>query len=307
MTMSVVVPTWRRPEHLSRCLAGLEAQVRRADEVVVVARQEDTETWGVIERAEAGCLAIRSVAVTAPGMVPSLNVGLHAATGEVVVITDDDTVPHPDWLERMEAAFALDRRIGGVGGRDWLHEGDRVVDDARSVVGKVRWYGRVVGNHHLGAGQPRDVDVLKGANMAFRREAIRGVRIAELRGRDTQPHWEWDVCLPVKRAGWRLVYDPAIAVDHFRAPRLDEDQRTGRPISALANEVYNETYILLRHLPRLRAAVVLAYGLAVGTRLAPGLLVGVERRLRGERVGRRLVAAERARIEAVLALARRMA
>ena len=81
--------------------------------------------------------------------------------------------------------------------------------------------------------------------------------------------------------------------------RFDADQRVGRPLESLQNEVYNETYSLLRNLPRWRGAVALGYGIAVGTRLAPGIVTALERRLHGERVGPRLAAAERARLEAL--------
>ena len=120
-------------------------------------------------------------------------------------------------------------------------------------------------------------------------------------------HWEIDLCLRVVSGGWDLLYDPAIVVDHYPAQRFGEDQRVGRPLPALQNEVYNETRALLRNLPAWRGAITLCYGVAIGTRLAPGLVTALERRLRGERVGPRLAAAERARLEALGDLIRRPA
>lgn len=35
----------------------------------------------------------------------------------------------------------------------------------------VQWFGRVIGNHHLGTGGVREVDILKGVNMSFRQTA----------------------------------------------------------------------------------------------------------------------------------------
>lgn len=305
MSVSVIVPSWRRPADLGRCLAGLAAQDRAPDEVIVVARAEDEETLALLGREQPGAPAVRALRVSEPGVVASLNAGMAAAKGDLFAITDDDAVPRPDWLERIADAFGADAGIGGVGGRDWVRREGRTEGGSEPVVGRVLWYGRVVGNHHLGVGEARDVDLLKGVNLAFRREALRGVEIAEdLRGAGAQVHWEIGLCLAIKRAGWRLIYDPAIAVDHFPAQRFDEDRRTGRPLIALEDEVYNETYALLRHLPRWRGASVLGYGTAVGTRLAPGMVTAVERRLRGERVGPRLRAAERARLEAFRAVLR---
>jgi GT2 family glycosyltransferase len=302
--LTVLIPTWRRPRQLANCLDGLGRQTRSPDEVVVVARGEDAETWSLLDgRRSSGVPALRAVRVDSPGQVRSLQAGLARAEGEVVAITDDDTVPRPDWLERIERSLDQQPEVGGVGGRDWVHDGARVVDGSHATVGKILWYGRVIGNHHLGVGDARPVDLLKGANMAFRRDALRGVGIAGgLRGGGAQVHSDMDLCLAVKRAGWALVYDPAIAVDHYPAARFDEDQREDRPLAALQNEVYNETYVLARRLAPGRAALALLYGFLVGTRQAPGPVVALERCVRGNRPGAMLRACTRARIEALVAV-----
>ncbi|MGF6982009.1 GT2 family glycosyltransferase [Paraburkholderia atlantica] len=44
MKLTVLVPTYRRPADLARCLAALERQSRAPDEVIVVARVDDDAT-----------------------------------------------------------------------------------------------------------------------------------------------------------------------------------------------------------------------------------------------------------------------
>ena len=135
-SVSVVVPTWRRPADLVRCLEGLAAQSAAPTEVVVVARTDDEESRTALEtRAPAG-LSVRVVLLDRPGMVPSLNAGLGTASSDIVAITDDDAVPRPDWLERMAEHFAGDPKIGAVGGRDHLQ--DAPVDGGREIVGAIR-------------------------------------------------------------------------------------------------------------------------------------------------------------------------
>src|SRR5687768_14537941 len=166
MRISVVVPTWRRPDALARCLQGLEEQARPADAVILVVRQNDEETMNLLERKGRGTLNFTVAWVTHPGLLAALNRGLDAVSGDTVAFTDDDTVPHQDWLVRIERHFADESHLGGLGGRDILHPASSQA--AQSRVGVVRWYGRLVGNHHLGIGGPRRVDLLKGANMSFR-------------------------------------------------------------------------------------------------------------------------------------------
>lgn len=182
-------------------------------------------------------------------------------------------MPHPDWLEKINAHFICDRRIGGVGGRDWVHQGNKVIDDSRQIVGKLQWFGRVIGNHHLGVGEPREVDVLKGVNMSFRQEAIAQLRFDErMRGTGAQVHFEMAFTLALKQAGWKLIYDPQVAVDHYPAQRFDEDQRNNFNEIAFINLVHNETLVLLEYLPLFRRAVFLLWAILVGTRDSLGLV-----------------------------------
>ena len=57
-----------------------------------------------------------------------------------------------------------------------MYYGTELAEGSRAVVGKLAWFGRLTGNHHLGVGGGREVDVLKGVNMSFRREAIADLR-----------------------------------------------------------------------------------------------------------------------------------
>jgi GT2 family glycosyltransferase len=112
-----------------------------------------------------------------------------------------------------------------------------------------------------------------------------------------QLHWEIDVCLAVKRNGWRLVYDPAVSVDHYPAARFEDETRSGPATgTTLEHHVHNETYLLLKWLPWWRRACALVYWSAVGTRAAPGLVALAERVLREEdrsAVVRRFIFAQR--------------
>ena len=210
-------------------------------------------------------------------IVPMLNTGLAYASGNVVAMTDDDARPHPSWLRRLLEPY-VDPRVGGVGGRDLMDEPGS--DDAAptETVGRLRWFGRPVYGHHRGTGTARDVDVLKGVSFSLRRE-LWSLDEA-LRGHGMQLHWELDLCLRARREGWRLVYDPTILVDHPRAPRVDEDQRESFTHDAVRDDVHNEFYAILKWLPGWRRAVALVYGFAVGTRVAPGLLLALERIVR---------------------------
>lgn len=307
MRISVLIPTWRRPDDLPRCLAALDAQSRPPDEVLVIVRDGDRKSRDALERSSPSSFAVRRVDVHEPGVVAALRAGLVAASGDVIAVTDDDAAPRPEWLERLAAHYAAGERIGAVGGRDVL-EG-RPPGRPGLPVGRVRWFGRVEGNHHLGCGVAREVDVLKGVNLSFRAHAAREDDFDDgLRGTGAQVHWELVLCLGLRRRGWTVVYDPAVLVDHFPAPRQGADQRGGRKLTALADEVHNETYALLRGLPAWQAPLAFAYGIVVGSRKKPGLLTYLERLPREpdrRELSLRLRASLRARVEALRTRLRR--
>ncbi|PLZ04258.1 glycosyl transferase [Burkholderia sp. WAC0059] len=273
MKVSVLVPTYRRPDDLSRCLSALMRQWRLPDQVVVVTRADDVPTHACLDSHPARrALPVEVVVVDERGLVAALNRGIEVVTGDIVAITDDDAAPHADWVERIEAAFSSDPRLGALGGRDWVHERGQVLDGERELVGKVLLSGRIVGNHHLGVGEAREVDLLKGVNMSYRCEAVRHLNFdRRLRGTGAQVHNDMGFSMGVKHAGWKVVYDPAIAVDHYPAPRFGEEPRDALTLASISNAAYNLHLILSEHLPLLRRTTVWWWYTLIGTRLYPGL------------------------------------
>ena len=117
--VSVIVPTYRRPDRLDRCLAALMAQ--RLDpasfEVLVVDDAPDEATRRRVEaRAAASPAPVRYLAVVGPhGPAAARNLGWRRAAGAVVAFTDDDCVPDPGWLAAGLAALADAEVVAATG------------------------------------------------------------------------------------------------------------------------------------------------------------------------------------------------
>ena len=286
MDITVIVPTYKRPDDLRRCLEALKRQTLPPVRVNVVRRDIDGATEAMLVAYDAGALAMQVHVVAVPGVVAALNIGLAQAIGEAVAMTDDDAAPHPDWLERIAGHFSRDPRIGGVGGRDRIFQGDRKDDwppDAR--VGVSSWFGRPYGNHHCGVGPAREVEQLKGVCMAFRRAAIGELRFdRRLLGAGAQVFNESLFGGAIRRAGWKLIYDPAILVDHYPSVRPDSDQRGQIDRKALRDSIHNSTLGYLEYMPPDRSTALLLYQLLWGSRQAPGLAAAIVYTLRGDRM-----------------------
>ncbi len=276
-TIGVAVVSFQRPHDLARCLDGLALQTRKADLVVVVLREEDGASRQILqERLADPALPIRLVLVREPGVVAARNAGLQNCQTDVVAMLDDDAVPRPDWIERILQHFVANPHLGALGGRDQCFTNGVPQAATKDVVGRLLWNGKHIGNHALGRGAAREVDLLKGANMSFRRAATDTLSFdRRLRGRGAQPCEDFAFSRAISLAGWSVMYDPAVLVDHYEGAREEVRHYAGEKSTDMAgfsNSAYNQVVAAWDSLSPLRRFLSLVYFALVGTRVAPGLV-----------------------------------
>lgn len=108
MDCSIIICTYNRAESLKDTLAALarlEAPSERTWEVVVVDNNSRDHTKQVVEAAQQDCPRLRYVFESAQGLSHARNRGIAEAAGEVILFTDDDVLPEPDWLETTLAGL----------------------------------------------------------------------------------------------------------------------------------------------------------------------------------------------------------
>ncbi len=216
MTLTVIIPTYNRPDCVRRNLECLMAQEPRPDQIIVVDASPDTRTRDVVAeflgveylRNESGC----------GHMTQSRNIGLARACGDVVAFLDDDAFAHPGWSANLLAAYT-DADVGGVGGRALNRQPDEETTGVDSI-GRFNRWGEPLGFFAADPGKVIEVEHIIGCNMSFRRgvlEELKGFRedFAGVSGvrEDT------DICLRVRKLGYRLLFTPFAAVDHIGAPQ----------------------------------------------------------------------------------------
>lgn len=286
MKVTVIIPSFKRPTDLRRCLGALSLQTKPAGEILVIGREEDTETSDLVSTAALGLPALRFVPVSKPGVIEALNCGLDKASGDVWVITDDDSEPQSDWLERIAEKFS-DTSIGAVGGRDWLQLPDEpaLFRPARvSKVGVLTWYGALHGNHHCPLrGYEKKVMFLKGVNIAFSRRALGPYRIdTSLRGSGAQAGWEMDLCLQTLQAGFQVLFDDRILVKHYCSPRMAGEGRTQLRGPLFLDICFNNQYLIAKHFGLWRAIAYFCHERLLGSRAIPGLLACLKWSFKGD-------------------------
>jgi glycosyltransferase involved in cell wall biosynthesis/GT2 family glycosyltransferase len=302
-TVSLIIPTLRRPEHLARCLASLVPQTKPANEILVGIRADDHSNDEVL-RTYRDRLPVRAVEAKGVGVVGSMNSCLREASGDYVGLLDDDIELPPNWIERMVGHIRSKPDVYAAGGRDLLqdHPEMRRNEPVTQDVGRFYWFGRITGNHHRGGGKARKVDILRGSNFLLRGDFLREVGFeADLRGKGAQVNWELALALQARQRGARFIYDPQVEVIHHVGPRFDSDSihRGGFDFAGTVDIAYNETLVLLKHgRGRFRVTANL-WQLLVGSAVCPGLL-HVFRQLLSNRshLPSRVVATVRGRLEA---------
>lgn len=101
--ISVVIPTYRRPKLLRKCLDALVAQTfgRQSYEVIVVSDGPDQSTLKVIDLGQNyGDIKFFGTPQKG-GPAAARNLGWQRAKGKLVAFTDDDCIPDPDWLQTI--------------------------------------------------------------------------------------------------------------------------------------------------------------------------------------------------------------
>ncbi len=110
-SVSVVICTRDRPDHLRRCLASMTRQTLRPAEIIVVDNASvDDRTRIVAENA--GVIYVRE---PRPGLDIARNSGARRASGEFIAYTDDDVILNDTWLERLIRGFEHDQVMAVAG------------------------------------------------------------------------------------------------------------------------------------------------------------------------------------------------
>ncbi|MDT0470188.1 bifunctional polysaccharide deacetylase/glycosyltransferase family 2 protein, partial [Streptomyces gibsoniae] len=201
--VSVIVPAYNES-------AGIEAAVRSllaSDHPVEIIVVDDGSTDGTADLVESLHLPVRVIRQQNAGKPAALNTGLAAATCELVVMVDGDTVFEPGTVRTIVQPFA-DPRVGAV-------SGNAKVVNRGGLLGRWQHIEYVVGFNldrrlfDLAECMP----TVPGAVGAFRRRAL-----LDLGGvSDVTLAEDTDLTMALCRAGWRVVYEEG-AVAWTEAP-----------------------------------------------------------------------------------------
>jgi glycosyltransferase involved in cell wall biosynthesis len=243
---SVVVPTLGRPGPLRTTLESVLACDPAPDEVVVV--DADPEKSGIAVAEELG---VRGLAGER-GMTRQRNLGLDAATGDVVVFLDDDVEVESGLFAGLARTYADPEIVGATG---------RIIEPDLARVGAPGSFVRrlLVGaaeGKFTPAGYPRylsrldrpaDIEFMQGCFMTARRELAADVRFDDALGGYALAEDE-DFAFRLSRHG-KIRYEPDLRIFHKKLGFSSQDSREfGKLV------IRNRSYLFRKNFPQTRRA-----------------------------------------------------
>jgi glycosyltransferase involved in cell wall biosynthesis len=202
--VSVVICAYDAARTMDACLASLERIRYPNYEVVIVNDGSRDETQAISERYVAENPRLFTL-INQPnkGLSTARNVGMEAASGEIVAYTDSDCVVDPDWLTYL--VYKFQQGFVAVGGPNCPPPEESAV--AAYVAAAPGGPTHVLLNDEV-------AEHIPGCNMAFRKRALEEVGgfqpIFTAAGDDV------DVCWRLQNEGHVIGFSPSAMVWHFR-------------------------------------------------------------------------------------------
>jgi glycosyltransferase involved in cell wall biosynthesis len=113
MKVSIIIPAYNEEKLLSRCLASiLRARLPEEHEIIVVNNASTDRT----EEIAKGFASVRVINEPRKGVNRARQAGATAATGDILVFFDADTIIPPDWFRIAVAKFKSNPKLMGVSG-----------------------------------------------------------------------------------------------------------------------------------------------------------------------------------------------
>ncbi len=279
MKCSVLIITKNRAKVLAGCLPALVPQLGNSHELVIVDSSENDDTQALIQRyPQARYFRVQ----LGPGTRPqSYSYGAARCTGDVVALIDDDAIPHARWIDELLRLYS-DSAIGAVGGRVLSNNPESAIPAhvKPEEVGSVRPDGRVRAHCYWDGPDPLEVDTLRGCNMSVRRSLFDRIGYFDNRYTGQNCRVEDDICLRIKRAGHKVMYNPKAVVTHLAAERVDVPRASDSPRSVFY-VARNTVYLYLKNVgwrPKLLWHLLVWNPLIDGARYS---LIGGLKRFRG--------------------------
>lgn len=245
-SVSVIICTLNRGEFLLKVMAAVSIWQSSFQELIVVVGSSHDETELVLRQYK---YIINKVIYTDRRNISvARNLGLQAASQEIIIYLDDDVIPPQDWVklhliayieQKFNCACVAGKVIDKTNPNFPLQFAQGVsskLSESRPVLSEA------AASRYLSNPNSNWFPAIMGANASYKREAL--VRIG---GFDEFFEYfleETDVCLRLQLAGYAVGYID-VSVDHYVQP--SHNRRDRRHLTCWYSLAKNTTYFALKH------------------------------------------------------------
>lgn len=215
LSFTVIVLNWNGRPYLEACLSALVEQTYAPERVLLIDNASTDNSVSFV-RARFPQVEVWENGGNV-GFAAGNNTALRGLASDVALLLNPDVILSIDCLAALAATLAVDPAIGIAGCKLWYPDG-QTIQHAGGIIthpqAMPRHFG--VGEHDTGQfNSVRDVDYVIGAAMAARREMLDQIGLFDeaffLYFEDS------DLCARARRAGYRVVYEPAATAVHVES------------------------------------------------------------------------------------------
>jgi GT2 family glycosyltransferase/glycosyltransferase involved in cell wall biosynthesis/predicted nucleic acid-binding Zn-ribbon protein len=223
--VSVIIPVFNQLPFTHACLASLQTvQERSCFEVIVVDDCSTDSTPELVSQID-GIIYLRNE--TNAGFITSCNRGAEKARGKYLFFLNNDTIVKDGWLSALIDTFAEEPQAGVVGSK--LVYPDGRLQEAGGIIWRDAsgWnYGKSEDPEKPEYNYLREVDYCSAAALMIPKSLFHSVggfdsRYAPAYYEDT------DLSFKVRRAGYKVLYQPLSEVIHYEGATGGTDLATG--------------------------------------------------------------------------------
>jgi GT2 family glycosyltransferase len=224
-TLSVVVVSWNTQELLARCLQSVIEEVERFwpfdSETIVVDNCSTDGSLEMVRRQFPSVLIIENTENR--GFAFANNQAIRRSSGRFILLLNSDAEIFPGALASMIEVLESDPQVAGCGPM-LLNPDGSLQEACQPMLTPWREFWRLsfldrfwpLATYRLTRwdhGLLHEVEVLKGACLMLRREALDQVGLLDTRY--FMYSEEVDLCFRLRQAGWKIYWVPRASVLHF--------------------------------------------------------------------------------------------
>lgn len=237
MNISVVIPNYNGEEllkeNLPKVISVLKEYKKGKKELVIV---DDTSTDGSLlflteleksqQKTDVPVVLLKNE--VNKGFSPTVNRGVKASHGEIVILLNSDVIPEKGFIEPLLSHFT-DASVFGVGCMDRSIESGKPVLRGRGVGGWKRGFMM----HRAGSLDKKNTLWVSGGSSAFKKSVWE--KIGGLNELYAPYYWEDnDISYRALKAGYRLVFEKKSTVIHEHERGAIKKSKSAKHISSIA-------------------------------------------------------------------------